>query len=70
MRPFNMAIDGPTGRETQASGRGRPPPTPSTTGCVADGFEEMVDWCRCAVRVRITPETGEVSSGSAFSSAI
>ena len=70
MRPFNRAIDGPTGREPPASGRGRPPATPSTTRCVADGFEEMVDWRKCAIRVRMTPETGEVSSGSAFSSAI
>lgn len=71
MRPFNMATDGPTGREPPASGRDRPPPMPSTTGTgVADGFVEMVDWRRCAMRVRMTPETGEVSSGSAFSSAI
>lgn len=69
--PFKMATDGPTGREPLASRRGLPPPVPSRTGIgVVDEVKAMVHWRKCAMRVRMTPDTGDVSSGKTFSSAI
>ena len=70
IKPFKMATDGPTGRELPAWGwTGLPDPVLSTLD-VDKGAVGMVDWRKCARRVKITPDTGDVSSGRAFSSAI
>lgn len=70
IKPFKMATDGPTGRELPAWGwTGLPDPVLSTLDVDKEAVG-MVDWRKCARRVKITPDTGDVSSGRAFSSAI
>ena len=72
--PFKIATDGPTGRELPLAAwcRGLPPPVPSRTGkdVAKEESRDIVHWRRWARRERRTPDTGDVSSGNASSSAI
>lgn len=69
--PFRMATDAPTGREEPDCCRDLLPPKLSgiEMGVVAE-FKEMVHCRRCAMRHKMTPDTGDVSSANALSSAI